>query len=115
MVFRSFANPKYDTTKPGIIALRDIRKNNLNNEFLVHIKPQLKYCLKGIAPVSYATSDYKFSINGAEIASSIRQTPQIDSMTPVCFSSNLEQADLVVIINPNVASLLTALDITRQN
>lgn len=115
VVFRSFANSRFDTTKPGIIALKDIRNNNATNEFLVHVTPNLEYCLKSALPVNYAATDYNFSASTSGAPASIRQTPQVDSSTPLCFSSDQDQPDVIVIVNPTVASLLTTIDISFSN
>ncbi len=115
VVFRSFANAKFDTTRPGIIALKDIRNNNASNEFLVHITPNLEYCLKSVLPVNYTATDYKFSTSVSGSSLSIRQTPQVDPTTPICFSSDQDQPDVIVTVNPTVAKLLSSIDISRTN
>jgi len=115
VVFRSFANPRFDTTKPGIIALKNIQNNNVSNEFTFHISPGLQYCLKGELPINYATADYSFTNNGADLSSVIRQSPQANATTPLCFSSDQDRPDVIVAINPTISPLLTSVDISRPN
>lgn len=115
VVFRSFANPRFDTTKPGIIALKDIRNNSMINEFTFHISPGLQYCFRGDLPINYATADYSFTRDGSDVSSSIRQTTQVNSNTPICFSSDQDQPDVIIAINPTIAPLINSVEISRPN
>ena len=114
VVFRSFANPKYDTTKPGSFALRDIKKSGSQNDYAINIKAGLLYCLKSSAPFDYSTEDYQFSVENKS-ASDIQRNPQKDLTTPLCFSSTKAQSDVVLTIKPAIIPLLSKLEIIQND